>query len=99
MPALVIHRAEVEAALDAADIDPEDASIRTDYSGRGMFGRTSAAVTLPSPTALTPFLTALCLEMAGNGRADTARALAAQTNTDSMGRGIIAYWPDVAAFA
>lgn len=62
----------------------------TDYSGRGMYGDTCLAVDLDHTSDLMRL--GCCL-----GRMDSALAhtLGEGAHTDSMGRGIVVYWPRI----
>lgn len=89
-----ITRETLELALENADL-MEDGNIRIrTYSGRGMYGSTCAAVTLPS-ASLMAFVVELTLLLAEDGQEGEARRLAAVMRTDSMGLDIVAYWPGV----
>ena len=70
----------------------EDAGldVRTDYSGRGMHGRTCVgAVTDDDFTTVLADIVANCEDC------EQAAELIRTANTDSMGRGTIVYWPRV----
>jgi hypothetical protein len=90
-----ITRREVQGAAETAEIWEGEYGICQAYNGRGMGSGTCAAVTLPSTGKLTEFLVALAVSMTEDDRADDAMRLARLTRTDSMGLGIVAYWPGV----
>jgi hypothetical protein len=90
---LRISYREIEDAADTAELWEDDYRIREAYSGRGMGSRTCAAMDLPDAGKLTEFLVALAVAMTEDNRADDALRLARLTRTDSMGLGIVAYWP------
>ena len=76
----------VEAAYNA-DLDPDD-TIRPNYSGRAMYGKTCLAIIYDDLGDLLRFIAALDhggvdLDWLGDAR------------QDSMGLGAIAYWPGV----
>jgi hypothetical protein len=54
--------------------------VRSDYSGRGMFGRTCYGITCNDPNE--------CLEVAGSKRIRGGKI-------DNMGKRYIVYWPDI----
>ena len=56
------------------------------YSGRGMYGNQCIAVSLPNEQALWDLAVALT----------SAEVFPGAPTTDSFGKGIIAYWPDIA---
>jgi hypothetical protein len=69
------------------------------YSGRGMFGKQCVGVTLDgdgSSFQLGAAVSAALLDMdADDGPSDVEDLARIRVCTDSMGRGIIVYWPDV----
>ncbi|PVB16411.1 hypothetical protein DDJ71_19700 [Mycobacteroides abscessus] len=75
-------------------------TVRTDYSGRGMYGKECLAVVLDD-ASLTPAVTAeLAFALAGtdDDLADLVdRIWSLPTYTDSMGRRTVIYWPNVKA--
>lgn len=76
-----------DAALDA-DLDI-DSAIRTDYEGRGMYGRGGClGLVWDRQSELIDFV----IFMAEKGWGDAMRSGSAQ---DSMGLSVITYWPDV----
>jgi hypothetical protein len=98
---IALKRSQIEQAMELAGIDLEQ--LRTDYSGRGMYGETCMAITMDSLSDLAQFL----VELTGMLVADTigdeypdvdevidpARELTHKLHTDSMGRSLVAYWP------
>lgn len=100
-----ISRAALTEALDLAQIELDgdwDDAIRSDYSGRAMYGKTCVAVDLPGVADLAPFSAALTAsvltETANNGQnldADVQRVMSMvrATRIDGHGAGIVAYWP------
>jgi hypothetical protein len=69
------------------------------YSGRGMFGKSCVGVTLDgegSSFQLGAAVSAALLDMdADDGPSDVEDLARLRVCTDSMGRGIIVYWPSV----
>lgn len=57
-----------------------DGRVRTDYSGRGMFGKTCYGIVCANINE--------CLEVAGKHGLRNAR-------TDNMGKNYIVYWPGI----
>ncbi|WP_030248020.1 hypothetical protein [Streptomyces sp. NRRL S-455] len=90
-----LDRMDIVNAAETAEVWDDDYEIREAYSGRYMGSRTCLAVTLPSASKLTEFMVALAVQLTENDRADDALSLARMTRTDSMGTGIVAYWPGV----
>lgn len=90
-----IDRMDLVNAAETIEVWEDDYEIREAYSGRGMGPRTCLAVTLPSTGNLTEFMVALAVQLTEDDRADDALRLARLTRTDSMGTGIVAYWPGV----
>lgn len=87
-------------AADLANL--YDYSIRDDYCGRGMYGSTCAGIDLDSGQDAFRFLmalSALTVEREFNDDPDgvdpssVAMELAERVTTDSMGRGVIVYFP------
>lgn len=92
-----IERKLVKDALNNANIregEDGDASIREEYSGRGMYNRTCFGVTFNRESDSYKFLVSLALILAKEGEDDQAPyVLAAAATTDSMGTGMILYFP------
>lgn len=85
--------AEIENWMDL-DVEEE---VRTDYSGRGMYGRTCLGYTGGDPTV---FIANVALIMLGTDSDDPwelVQQLAeiGEPETDSMGLGRIAYWRSI----
>lgn len=100
MRTLTISTSELDTLTDILNINSDD--IRTDYSGRGMYGTTCLGIVLSDVTpiqlgvALVEALTADPddmgqVESAWEAAADIAR----RARTDSMGLGSIVYFPGV----
>jgi hypothetical protein len=71
------------------------------YSGRGMYGAECVGVDLDSDAEIAKFFFALGQECQSSGD-DTLAGLGdgdEVIKTDSMGRGLIVYWPNVTADA
>lgn len=68
----------------------DDVSIIGDYSGRAMYGERCAAIIAPDPELVAQIL----VELARRDP-DVAAKLAERQRLDSMGRGIVAYFPGV----
>lgn len=83
-----ISRHTLEDAADYADLDP-DADIRTNYSGRGMFGKTCLGLVYDSLSDLLVFVAYLARE--DEDHLDWI----SRVRQDSMGMSTIAYWPSV----
>jgi hypothetical protein len=89
--------------MEALDGLVDDGDVRTDgYSGKGMYGNTCAGITFDSVTQSFRFFTELgriavayesdddeALEQAAGAVLDLVDA----ATTDSMGRGVIVYFP------
>lgn len=79
-----------------ADMDAD--SLRQDYSGRGMYGKTCPSITVDSVNDLFQFMVAaglLAEEEHVGYDVFNAMWLAAHACTDSMGLGTVVYWPDL----
>lgn len=81
--------------------DASDVQLRSDYSGRGMFGRSCLAV-IGSTSGLVRFAFALVEEVA-TGLPDEGERLGvlvdavreSRTTSDSLGHDTVYYWPGV----
>lgn len=62
------------------------------YSGRGMYGRTCAGVVINDTSDLVALGHAISANIESSGLRDRMLLL---TSTDSLGRGVIAYWTQV----
>jgi hypothetical protein len=91
----------VEEALDIASIW-EDYDIRKDYSGRGMYGKTCFGITFRRGGDSYRFMAAVTAaliagseidEETGEDGQDVALELADAATADSMGLGMILYFP------
>ena len=89
MPTLNIEQLNMlaEAAWHAG-IDEEESAFYGDYSGRGMMGRNCAAIDIDGTGELVKLFVQIAVIDPG-----LAAALAADLHTDSMGHGIVAYFP------
>ena len=67
----------------------EGFDVRTDYSGRWMFGKTCFAI-VGDATTLVKFIRYACEVLA-----DQEREWLNDMRSDDMGRSTIYYWPDV----
>jgi hypothetical protein len=97
----MITRDQLETICDHADLDP-DVSIRTDYSGRGMYGDLCVGFTVSGPQGLIKLgagIQRLISEAEeGVGTAldsDVERKLLEGASTDNMGHDTIVYFPGV----
>lgn len=72
------HEEQVQAVNDVADL--LGGSVRDDYSGRGMFGKSCYGIVCDDANE--------CIAEAGALGLRGAR-------TDSMGRSVIVYWPSI----
>lgn len=98
-----VKRGAIVSALEQANVDTDN--IRADYSGRGMYGETCFAITFDTINELGRFLVELTASLAEDTMCDeepdvydateTARKLAVRMRTDSMGGGIVAYFPSI----
>lgn len=91
-----VTRTQLEAAVDAAGL--KDDVLHLDYSGRAMYGATCPAVYVDSFGDAAAFLAALAANAAEENNywvAQEVVELARTTRTDGMGRGIVAYWPEL----
>lgn len=82
--------------LEAGADDPDAVGFRRDYGGRG-YSKTGFGFTAYGSSTMPRFLVAAGLvagrrELEGEPSFD-ARAFASSTYTDSMGLGMIFYWP------
>lgn len=92
-----ITRDDIDTAASWCDFDPEE-DVRTDYSGRGMYGRTCIGFTGENPTVfVTALVSAALVREQGDGVTvwDTVEALGdlGRAGSDSMGLDRITYWP------
>lgn len=91
-----LNTEEVEAivsAIEESDIgfgQDLDQILDYDYSGRGMYGRSCIGLRVDSMKQAVQVLVAVA-----EHDADLARLLAEEFTTDSLGMGIIAYFPGV----
>jgi len=95
-----LKRSLINMALANANlVDGEDGvNVRSDYSGRGMYGGTCFGVDFDRESDSYKFLVSLALVMAEDDEEwgdQHAMDLAEQAVTDSMGRGMIVYFPGV----
>jgi hypothetical protein len=86
LPYDVVSDAAYDADLDVAD------AIRTDYSGRGMFGRECFGIVYDSLGQLLDFAAALGRRAEAD---DLDVSWLSNARRDSMGMSSIAYWPGV----
>lgn len=70
----------------------DEVRIYGDYSGRGMYGETCAAIVAPDESMIAQILVELARLDAAS---EIAVLLARQQRLDSMGRGVVAYYPGV----
>lgn len=96
----IIDRDAIEEAAYDADIDAER-DIIWEYGGRGMYGTSCVAIRASTPKELATFfyvLTRMAIENPdGNIIESTVADMAQDTQEDSMGRGIVYYWPSFTA--
>lgn len=92
-----IDREIIEEILETAGLFDDEANIRESYSGRGMYGSACFGIVFESESAVFRFMAA-----AGRTEADREHderpgfdsiSFARSARTDSMGHGVIAYWP------
>jgi NADH/NAD ratio-sensing transcriptional regulator Rex len=86
---MIVSQIDLNEIADAMDI--ERRHVRTDYSGRGMYGRTCVGFDLDSTSdvlRLGGVLSEILDEQAYQEFVD-------RMATDSMGRGIIVYFPGI----
>lgn len=87
-------REMIESAIESVGLDVESA-LREEYPGRGMFGASCFAVVVGGDQELVQFF--LGLARASLDECEMIMSeidqLADAVRTDSMGRGIIAYFP------
>jgi hypothetical protein len=87
----ITHRIPLDMLEDVADyagLDPDEA-IRTNYSGRGMYGRQCLGLVYDSLSELLGFVAYFA-----NENMDHLDWISG-VRQDSMGRSMIAYWPNV----
>ncbi|MER7488691.1 hypothetical protein ABTY20_22860 [Streptomyces sp. NPDC126497] len=87
-----ISRQDITVAAENIDLYEDDYSIRESYAGR--YGVTGAGVVLAG-SDVTPFMVALAVHLAEDGRGEDALSLGRKARTDSMGTGTIVYWGGV----
>jgi hypothetical protein len=92
-----IKRAFIDTALSNADLmDGEEVHIRESYSGRGMYGKTCFGIVADRDGDAIKFAISLGLILAADddewGEVH-AMDLGDAAETDSMGRGMILYFP------
>jgi hypothetical protein len=92
-----LSRETFENILEEAELDPSEV-IREGYSGRAMYGATCPALSLDSDGQLARFMVAAGrvqadIENGADGEEFNAIKLADMVRTDSMGYGIVAYFP------
>ncbi|QGH80083.1 hypothetical protein SEA_NHAGOS_72 [Gordonia phage NHagos] len=91
-----ITREDIDTAAGWVDFDPEE-DVRTDYSGRGMYGRTCVGYEGENAAAFLAAIVSAALVRTHDSDVtcwDVVDAMGdIRTSTDSMGRGMITYWP------
>ncbi|CPT67019.1 hypothetical protein D2E51_17815 [Mycobacteroides abscessus] len=92
--------ASFEDSLNNYAGDGELPTIRTDYSGRAMYGRECLAVVLDD-SSFTPAVTAELAYVLADTDDDVAelvdRIWSLPTYTDNMGHRTVIYWPNIKA--
>lgn len=86
--AAAVSRQAIEDALDSVGGDWDYDDIRADYSGRGMFGDGCLGIVFRASRDIFRFFVELASE-----DYDTAELLARKAREDSMGLGVIVYFP------
>lgn len=81
----------VHEALELADVDPT--AMRYDYPGGGALGPRCPGLRVDSERDFYKFLCALGIVMANASNIDPVFWLAENARTDSMGKGVVFYWP------
>lgn len=76
-------------------LDEIQADVDAEYSGRGMCGEQCIGVRLANDRALLTFAADLMCAMPCGDEREAVRGLLARTQFDSMGRALIAYWPEM----
>ena len=76
-------------AVEILEEEGEDASYYKDYSGRGMYGRTTPGITYYCSDSLIGWAICVAGEEAGIGAYDMKDYM--PTRTDNMGKGTIIY--------
>lgn len=91
---LTLDHTQIAAITDTMyDLGMEPDGVRTDYSGRGMYGRTCFGIDIDGAAA--GFTFKLGVALAAN-HPELAEELSYETvATDNMGLGTIVYWPNV----
>jgi hypothetical protein len=91
-----ITREQLDEILDTAELVEDDGDggtdsvdIRADYSGRGMYGTKCLGFTVSAHAASMRIAVAMSAVLG----ADEAREIVSRTQTDSMGRDMIVYFP------
>jgi hypothetical protein len=75
------------------DLIQDDFEMRTDYSGRGMYGKNCIGFTTDNPTLFLMGLTAALIEL-GNSGEDVPSWINLRVCQDSMGLSTIVYFPN-----
>lgn len=89
-----IERHTLETAAEYAGIE----DVRTDYSGRGMYGAECIGIVYDLPSEVGAFLdelSSLAAEYDDETLAATVRNMRGTEVLDNMALSMIAYWPDV----
>lgn len=89
----VLTREALDDILDACDVD-EDV-VRTDYSGRAMYGKTCLGFTFEGIDEFADFLIRVTQLAAEDEECEWSAAWFAGVVTDSMGKSTIFYFPGV----
>lgn len=87
MSTFVVHLDDLWDAAYKADIDP-DRDLRTNYSGRGMYGRECVGI-----VGFVEDLVSFVIEM--SDLSPDAFAWLPSVKSDNMGKRTIFYWPNV----
>jgi hypothetical protein len=79
---------EIQRAIEDADFETRS------YSGRGMYGKSCLAVSADDPVEVVAKAMAAVAADNGVDLWDLAEKIS-NARTDSMGRGIVIYWPGI----
>ncbi|WAB09251.1 hypothetical protein SEA_LITTLEMUNCHKIN_75 [Gordonia phage LittleMunchkin] len=90
---------DIDTAASWADFDTEE-DVRTDYSGRGMYGKTCIGYTGENPAAFIAALVTAVMTREQNDTIDAVELIEAlgqigRPGVDSMGLSTITYWPSL----
>lgn len=95
---MYVTRKQLDKAIREFTMDSDEVDVRTDYSGRGMYGRTCVGVVGSSVSVALRFMFALAEQISEDGddaweQRENVMELAEDLRTDSMAYDTIYYFP------